>query len=49
MVGTLPHIGEAGPAPSSPGDLAPAIAFAGMICLGGAVAYFALPSRRSPI
>jgi hypothetical protein len=49
VVGALPHIGESGRSASAPGELAPAIAFAGMICLGGAVAYFALPSRRSPI
>jgi hypothetical protein len=49
VVGALPHIGQGGAAPTAPGELAPAIAFAGLICLVGAVAYFALPSRRSPI
>lgn len=49
VVGTLPHGDASGPARSSPVALAPAIAFAGAICLVGAVVYFALPSRRSPI
>lgn len=49
VVGTLPHAHVGEPIHSSPAELAPAIALAGVICLLGSVLYFALPSRRSPI